>query len=305
MANLLKQPYEVSTEVYLKMLIYGQPGIGKSTAGVSAPKAVLIDCDGGIHRISPEHRPPFLPVSNYDEVLTLLAGSEIEPFETIVFDTAGKLLDYMGRYIIKNDPKMGRKDGALTLQGYGVRKYEFVNLLKRVSLMKKHLVFVAHEIEEKDDNQRYIRAEIGGSSGGDLLKELDAVGYMEAIGRKRTISFSPSDKYYAKNSAHLEDIIAVPELKRGETNAFLATIINKCKEEMAKETEIYQQYSALIDSFTEAINNIKTIDDANGLLQTLAETTHIWDSKIKAWDMLQKKAAGINLNFDKKAKKYA
>ncbi len=304
MANLLKQPYEVSAEIYLKMLIYGQPGIGKSTAGVSAPNPVLIDCDNGVYRIAPEHRPPFLPVNSYDEVLAVLAGDEIKPFDTIVIDTAGKLLDYMGKYIIKNDPKMGRKDGMLTLQGYGVRKYEFINLLRSVSIMRKHLVFVAHEIEEKDDNQRYIRPEIGGSSGGDLIKELDAVGYMEAIGRKRTISFSPSDKYYAKNSAHLEDVIAIPELARGQSNIFLTGIIGKYKDALAEENKMYLEYSGLLDSIAERIGQIKNVAEANAALDMLSKVKHIWDSKIKSWNLLQRKVAELQLTFNPKDKKY-
>lgn len=304
MANLLKQPYEVSNDFYLKGLIYGQPGIGKSTLAISMPKSVLIDCDSGVHRISPEHRVPFLPVKNYDEVLAVLDSKEIADFDTIIFDTAGKLLDYMSQYIIRREPKMGRKDGALTLQGYGVRKYEFINLLKKVSIMGKHLIFVAHEIEERDDNQRYIRPEVGGSSGGDLIKELDIVGYMEAIGRKRTISFSPSDKFYAKNSAHLNDVIEVPQLAKGQANVFLSDIVNQCKDAMKADTAEFEAYQTLVDSFTKDIEAITNIAEANTVLGTLSICEHKWDSKIRLWNLLQAKAAKLNLKFNAKAKKY-
>lgn len=49
--------------------------------------------------------------------------------------------------------------------------------------MGKSVIFVAHEREEKVGDEKQIRPEIGGSSAGDLIKELDLVGYMEAIGK--------------------------------------------------------------------------------------------------------------------------
>lgn len=302
--SLLKMPNDVPKEFYLKALIYGQPGIGKSTVSLSAPNSVLIDCDNGVRRIKPEHRRPFLPVKSYDEVLALLAGDEVKPFETLVFDTGGKLLDYMGQWIIKNEPKMGRKDGALTLQGYGVRKYEFINLLKRITIMQKHVIFVAHELEEKDSESRYIRPEIGGSSGGDLIKELDLVGYMEAIGKKRTISFSPSEKFYAKNSAQLDDVIEVPQLAKGQPNVFISNIIAICKHAIEDENEQSKAYDALMVQIKDNIDGIKDVKTANAALKSLSTVEHVWDSKAKAWDMLQAKTAELKLTFNQKDKKY-
>lgn len=302
--SLIKMPYEVSNEFYLKALIYGQPGLGKSTLSVSMPKPVLIDCDNGIHRIRPEHRPPFLPVSGYDEVLELLASNELQSFETIIFDTAGKLLDYMAAWIIQSDPKKGRKDGQLTMQGYGARKYEFINLLKRLMTMKKHVVFVAHEKEEKDGDARYIRPEMGGSSGADLIKELDLVGYMEAVGRKRTVSFTPSEKYYAKNSARLQDIIEVPELADGHKNDFMAGVVVKCRKALQEESVQVKAYNELMDSIGKEINAVNDAKSANAMMKKLGEVEHIWDSKMRAWEMMQIRAGELELTWNKDKKSY-
>ena len=301
--SLIKMPYEVSSEFYLKGLIYGQPGIGKSTTAVSMPNPVLIDCDNGAYRIQAAYRPPFLPVTCYEEVLEVI-DKEVAKYETVEVDTAGKLLDYMGAYIIKNNPKMGRKDGGLTLQGYGVRKHEFIRLLKKVSIMGKHLVFVAHEIEERRGDESVIRPEVGGSSGADLIKELDLVGYMEAMGRKRTISFTPCDRYYAKNSARLPDMMEVPELANGRANDFLASIVTKYRAVLTEECTQAKVYNELIAKMTKAIKAIKTVETANKIFQRLGETEHIWDSKHRAWAMLQKRAAELNLTFNTEAKKY-
>ena len=44
----------------------------------------------------------------WDEVLT---SGEIAEYKTIVIDTAGKMLSFMDKYIMKNNPKMKKADG--------------------------------------------------------------------------------------------------------------------------------------------------------------------------------------------------
>lgn len=302
--SLIKMPYEVSKEFYLKALLYGQPGIGKSTAALSMPKPILIDCDNGIHRIAAAHRPPYLPVTNYEEVLEVVKSKEIAPFETIVIDTAGKLLDYMGAWIIQNNPKEGRKNGELTMQGYGTRKREFINLLKAVSVMGKHLIFVAHEKEEKNGDDRYIRPDIGGSSGADLIKELDLVGYMEAIARKRTVCFQPTEKYYAKNSARMNDTIEIPELKPGQTNNFMTGIVQKCIASFNEESETAKVYDELMSDIAQKVELVTDADLANALLKELSEADHLWDSKARSWELLQARCTELGIEFDKSAKAF-
>ena len=43
------------------------------------------------------------------------------------------------------------------------------------------------------------------------------MGYMEARGGKRTICFTPSEEFYAKNSVGLEGILPIPDIKSGNT----------------------------------------------------------------------------------------
>ena len=148
--------------------------------------------------------------------MKFLQSGEIAEYKTIVIDTAGKMLSFMDKYIMKNNPKMKKADGTLSLQGYGVRKNMFINFVNQVTLMGKSVIFVAHEREEKNGEDKQIRPEIGGSSAGDLIKELDLVGYMEAIGKDRTISFDPCEKFYGKNTCNLPARIKIPVIINAE-----------------------------------------------------------------------------------------
>lgn len=300
---LLSQPYEIKTEgISLKILIYGQPGIGKSTIALSMPKPVLIDCDNGVHRIQVAHRTPCLQVNSYAQIQQLLKSNELAPFETIVFDTAGKLLDYMGTEILKENPKNGKLSGGLSQAGYGVRKAWFNDLLKQVSTMGKHLMFVAHEKEEKRGDDMVLRPEIGGSSGGDLMKELDLVGYMEAQGKVRTISFYPTDRFYAKNSARIDDRLDVPTLVKGAPNDYMTQVVAKVKAAIEEESEDTVKYNGLMVSLRAQVASIEDAKTANKILKLLSKADHIWDSKQRSWALLCERARELGMEYSKDEK---
>src|SRR5690606_6419073 len=119
---------------------------------------------------------------------------------------------YMGEYIVKQNPKHGRSNGMLTLQGYGERKGMFSSLVKKISIMGKHIVFVAHrDTKQEGDDTRYV-PQFGGSNYDSLVTELDLVGYMEANGRERTITFDPTSRNDGKNTCNLPAVIKIPTI---------------------------------------------------------------------------------------------
>ena len=307
--GLIKKPSELQVQTTIKALLYGQPGIGKTTDALSAPYPVLLDFDNGVHRVNVAHQTPTLQVSSYNDFLEVMQSGELAPFKTIVIDTAGKMLDYMGAWLIQNDPKLGQRDGSLSLTGYGARKAEFIRVLKSISIMGKHIVFVAHEREEKEGDQKIIRPEIGGSSAGDLIKELDLVGYVQAIGKQRTISFDPCEKFYGKNTCNLPSVINIPRLidENGTViapNDLLTNIFKSYQENLEKRKEEVRKYNdliALIDRNVEAITDCDSLNDATSRLRDF-ET--IWDSKIQASRKLVAKAAALSCRFNKETGKY-
>jgi hypothetical protein len=310
--SLFKKPGELEVTTTIKALIYGQPGIGKSTLALSAPNPVLLDFDGGVQRVNGAFQCPTLQVSSWEEVIEAideLKKGEVE-CDTIVIDTAGKMLDYMGDFIIRNDEKMKMRDGSLSLKGYGARKVMFINFLKDVSMMGKHLVFVAHEKEDKDGEIRIVRPEMGGSSLGDLIKELDLVGYMQAIGTKRTVSWSPTEKFYAKNACNLPAVHAVEEIidtdgnVTGE-NKFMTYIFDNYIAYLGQLRQHRQKYDNLLASLKKGIAAVKDEKTANECFAKIEGfDKHIWDSKAQAEKALQVKCESIGLKFNEIEQKY-
>lgn len=309
--GLIKQPNEIAPKSTISTLIYGEPGIGKTTIACSAPNAVLFDYDGGVQRINGAHQVPTLQPTSWEDTNAAIEEIEREmpEVQTIVIDTVGKMLGYMADYIIAKNPKMKKFDGSLSLQGYGVRKTMFNEFINRLALMGKNVIFVAHEKEEKRGEEWVKRPEIGGSSAADLIKELDLVGYMRAIGKERTIAFNPTEAYYAKNTCCLPEVTAIPVIvdengeATGANNYFCNVIDTYHSYQLAKQQKT-AEYAELMDVIKGMIEECTDAETLNEVFGKIVNVDHIYNSKILSGRLLNNKAKELGFKFDKLAKQY-
>lgn len=309
--SLFKKPNELEIPTTIKMLVYGQPGIGKSTMALSAPNPVLFDFDGGIGRVNVAHQCLTLQVKSWEEAMAALdelkEGSV--PCSTIVIDTAGKMLDFMSDFIMKNDSKLKQRDGSLSLKGYGARKVMFQNFLHEVTMMGKNIVFVAHEREDKDGDTKIVRPEIGGSSAGDLMKELDLVGYVQAVGSERTVYWTPQEKFYAKNTCNLPAWQKIPVIIDANGNAIqsndtLQKVFGYYESNIKKIEETRKRYNELLESITTSIDAITDAKSANEFAKSISEAEIIWDSKVRARELFKGKVEQLKLKWNATSKMY-
>ena len=127
----------------VRILIAGFPGIGKTTLALSSPDPLYVDVDLSAERINREvlnlakgiTQPRDYKELRQDlglgctEMELQAVRNSLADYKTIVVDTGGKLLAIMGQYGMRIDPKYGRKDGSLSLQGYGWLGKEFQRFL--------------------------------------------------------------------------------------------------------------------------------------------------------------------------------
>ncbi len=300
----IKKPSELSVTPLMKALIYGQPGIGKSTLALSMPEPLMIDCDRGIHRVDVTDLSDTVEVDSWTDVDEVLNDKEeLKKFSTLIFDTAGSLIDFMSAHIIKTQPKMAMSGGQLSLQGYGVRKVMFQSLLSRIHTLGLHVVFVSHEREERDGDLRFVRPEVGGSSGADLIKGLDIVGYMESIGNKRVVRFNPQEKFYAKNSLSLPDPMSVPD-KTKHGNKFMAEILEMYHKQLSDRQLLAPEYEDLLGVIKSNAEDIVDAETANKFIEWMKTVTHIWDSRYQAGKILRDREGELSLRYDKQKGKY-
>lgn len=309
--GIIKKPAEIEPKAAISILVYGQPGLGKTTLGCSAPSPVLFDYDGGVQRVNAAHQVDTVQVRSWEdtyEALKEIAEDEQKSgkvtYRTIVIDTVGKMLDFMSDYIIRTNPKMAMGNGSLSLKGYSERKKMFSDFIKNVIISGKSVVFVAHEREEKQGEETKKRPEIGGSSAGDLIKELDLMGYMSASGKNRTISFNPTDAYYAKNTCNLPETetLKVTVDANGNpvgSNDYLTTVIARYvafqKEQAVKKAE----YSKQIDQYAKAVAGAKDVKALNEEFKKFTSETFIFNSKQVIFAKFEAKAKELKCKFNK------
>ena len=131
--GLIRKPSELTVQPKIKMLVYGQAGIGKTTIALSAPSPLLFDFDNGVNRVNYAHIKDTVQIEKYTDMLDVINNEDLSSYETLVIDTGGKCLDKMAEYVISKNSKMGKANGSLTLPGYGERKMEFAALCKLIS----------------------------------------------------------------------------------------------------------------------------------------------------------------------------
>lgn len=310
--SIIKKPSELEAKKTITMLVYGQPGVGKTTLGCSAPDAVLFDYDGGVQRINGAHRVPTVQVKSWEDTNTALQEitREMPEVKTIVIDTVGKMLDYMSDYIIRNNSRMKKSDGTLSLQGYGLRKQMFIDFIKQTSILGKNIIFVAHEKEEKRGDDTVKRPDIGGSSANDLVKELDLVGYMQMLGKERTIAFNPTEWYYAKNTCNLPPVAKLPLVVDDSgvavnDNNFIRRVLATYKSSQDKTMETTKKYDALIGSITTAVSISKTADELNKILVSIRdEKNQVYNSRLIGEKKVATRAKELGLTYNQIENKY-
>lgn len=311
--SLFKKPSELVAKPGIVAMVYGSPGSGKSTLACSAPNAVMIDTDGGVMRINGAHQIPTLQVAQWEQIVEAMdevkQDSEIE---TVIIDTVGKMLSYMEEYIKRTST--GKKieinrDGSLSLKGYGKRKQMFIDFIKGVTTLGKNVIFVGHDKEETRGDETVIRPEVGGSSTNDLMKELDLVGYMEMNGNIRTISFTPTDRFYAKNTCDMPGVIPIPVLINenkeiiGENN-FFGTVISNYRNRISENVENNRKLEELKSLIYSNVEEVKNAEDANNFVTWVLGLDHVYNSKALASRAISNKAKELGLKYNKMTQKY-
>lgn len=296
--SLIKMPSELVSDSPISCLLYGQPGVGKTSLAISAERPLLIDLERGILRVAKKNQCPSVQVESYEQVLEVINSDEISEFKTIVIDTFGKLVDRMGDWLALSNPKLKQADGSLSMKGWGAIKLQSQLLTKTLFSKNKNVIFVAHEREERDGDDRILRPDISGSAGKDLVKDLDLMGYMQVRNGKRTVCFSPNDRFYAKNSLGLSGYLEIPD-NSVINNFFDKAIVKEVARRRQEDNAMREQYEALINRQSESIEHISTVDDLNIAYKALSEQEPIWDSEISWKRKLKDRADLLKAVFNK------
>ena len=307
---MIRNPNEIQEGAKkIRMLIAGYPGIGKSTLALSAPRPLHIDVDFGIDRIEPRYRKPYIQPKSYDEILEDLTPPNVKDFDTLVFDTGGKLISLMSQWAIKKDVKYGQRDGSLSLKGYGFIGREFQRLMDYCFYeLDKHIVVVFHAIEEKDGDNTRLRIKVEGQTKNNVWEPMDLGGFVEIQGNNRTIGFSNCERYFAKGTRGIHGVWQVPELGPDKPNDFLTRLFAQYNAlsaaEVAQNVEEQEAYEAAMAEGQEIVAGITDADSATAAMSKIKAVKHALTSKKEVNAAFNAKTKELGLFYDNVLKKY-
>jgi hypothetical protein len=298
--SLIRKPAQLDVPQTVKAMIYGQAGMGKSTLAISAPKPLLLDFDGGIHRVNIGHQVDTVPVKNWVEANEVLK-EDLAAYQTIVVDTVGKMMDYIIVSVCK-----GRIPQIRDWNGIN---QEFAKFTRDISSLCKNVIYVAHrDVRKEGDDNVFIPA-LREKSYASIVTELDLLGYVEAKGRERTITFDPTSRNDGKNTCNLPGLMNIPTVvdRNGNAlaNTFLQThVINPYLSNQQKRIQAKKDYESLIEQIKENIILITDDVSANDFIDRIDTFDHIGNSKTVAGSLLSKKAKELGLILNKQTKHY-
>lgn len=306
--SLIKKSNELVIPTTVKMMIYGQAGMGKTTVALSAPKPLLLDFDNGVKRVNMAHLDgiDIVQVTSWQDVQQVLQ-EDLSAYQTIVVDTIGKMMDFIISY------KCGTRQPQI--RDWGGINAEFSWMTRTLSSLNKNVVFVAHRDTRKEGDDTVFIPALREKSYNSIVTELDLLGYLEMRNengvQKRTITFDPTSRNDGKNTCNLPGLIQVPTIldRNGSPTAkndFITmqvirpylNMLQVKKEEAAKYDKVVEEIRDQIEMITDALS-------ANEFAKIINNFDHVGSSLAKARDMFGKKVKELGLVYDKETKTYA
>lgn len=290
------------------MILYGSPGVGKTTLALSAPDPILIDFDRGMSRVRTQHRKTSIFCDTYEDVLADLESPAMKDFQTIVVDTGGSFITYLQDWAMRADPKVNKqKNGAISLKGFGAVKQEFSRFTGYVrDTLNKNLIYVFHSMEQTDkDGNVQVRLMCEGAAKNIVWTPCDFGGYVQMIGNQRVVCFTPEQEYFAKGCHGIKGQMVVPELGPNDENNFITKLFDKAKANITAEAEAYApikaQYEAVMETVRKMLESVTDAESANKVSTDIQALAHASTSLRESSKMLKDKAASIGLVYSKSA----
>jgi hypothetical protein len=301
--GLIKKSVELHIPTNVKMMVYGQPGMGKSTYALSAPSPLLLDFDNGVKRINNAHLRDvdIVPITSWSDIKSVVR-EDLSPYQTIVVDTVGKMMDFIIDYKCNG--------GIPNISSWNGINAEFSWFVREMSSLNKHLIFVAHRDTRKEGDETVFIPYLREKNYNAIITELDLLGYIEAKGRVRTITFDPTSRNDGKNTCNLPATMTIPTVLDNNGNptanntAIQDYVIKPYLIRLKAKQDEVVKYNAVVAEIKEAIEMITDANSANDFAARIKEFGHVGSSLNMARELFSKKVESLSLVYNKELKSY-
>lgn len=285
---------DVTPERPVIIVLYGQPGCGKTSSATTAENPILIDTDRGYDRAV--QRIDTLEARCWQDI-----DSEIETikeYKTIIVDTAKAMLDdYLSTYAIEQNYKF--KTNALKRFGQMADDFKmFVNTIRNGG---SDIIFICHDKETQEGDIIKHSPDCTGQSKDLLLRIADQVGYICKMNGKRTIIFEPTDNYIGKNVAQIPPT-TIPDNTDESFTSFMADITKKVKASIASKSDAQHEAMKMLAELRELLESAMTIEEVDFIMEKSGSLPQLL--KKPFFTEMKGKLKGKGFTYDSNLKKF-
>lgn len=234
-------------------VVYGMPGVGKSSWLFSADEPIAYDFDRGAHRAANRTGKALVQVSSWKDVEDTQA-SDLAPYKTVGIDTVGTALDTLAQSIWDEDTK-NRNGFMLSMSGYGKLANQFTAFVKKIRDGGKDLVFIAHMEEAEKRGETVERIIATGKSKQLIYGAADVMGRLNVLPNgERVFDCRPTATAFGKDPGIGEWKIPAPDQSPGNMGGMLHAvkkILNDRAEDNREEQEKMEAYRETVATLTD------------------------------------------------------
>lgn len=244
------------------MLVYGVPGVGKTSLSNTAENPVLVDCDRGADRAVV--RKDTLVASRWEDITA--EWETFKQYKTVVIDTAKACLDdFLMDFAVRTDDASKKNK----LKAFGLIGDEFKRFVAYLRSINVDLVILAHAAEDKDGDDRIFYPSVTGQSKDLVQRIADQIGFLSyGADNSRVLHFQKNHRIVAKDTARLGDII-IPDASDPAYATAMANIIAATKTRIQERTNAQNAALDAIKVAEEAIAKVVDGPSADAALAAI------------------------------------
>lgn len=173
---------------------YGPGGVGKTTLASTAPRPIFLDAEEGCKALGARGIDvAVVQVKTWKDVQEAWGIIKASPdYDTVVVDPVGAFIGLLIEEI--------KGGGDMSLAKWGIAKDKMSKFIWAVKSSGKHVIFIAHEAKDKDEDKMLRSPKLSANLSDDLVNLSDVVGHLRVSkDGKRELLVQPRDKYNAKD----------------------------------------------------------------------------------------------------------
>lgn len=168
----------------IKMLVYGNSGVGKTVFAASAPEVLFLDADDGMMSIKhPVARWPIEAWTDLKEAHRYLREGG-HPYKTVVLDSLNAVQKLGMDYTVAAYPVKRSYDNLPTMADWGKSLEDFNRLIRAFRALPMRVIFLCASKNREFEDERAEPHLSGKQTVNLLCQAMDVIGYLSVEARE-------------------------------------------------------------------------------------------------------------------------